>query len=94
MSLSRPPSRSWGWARTRTRTCSRPYSIISTTRPGVFRHEWQPGDLVVWDNRLLQHARGTVDLEGPARTLRKVVGPMSLSAAERVKPKFSKVSGT
>jgi alpha-ketoglutarate-dependent taurine dioxygenase len=62
--------------------------------PGVLRHEWQEGDLVVWDNRLLQHARGTVDLEGPARTLRKVVGPMFLSEAERVRPTFSKVSGT
>lgn len=60
--------------------------------PGVLRHEWQEGDLVVWDNRLLQHARGTVDLEGPARTLRKVVGPMFLSEAERIRPTFSKVS--
>jgi taurine dioxygenase len=60
--------------------------------PGVLRHDWQQGDLVVWDNRLLQHARGTVDLEGPARTLRKVVGPMFLSEADRVRPTFSKVA--
>ena len=60
--------------------------------PGVLRHEWQQGDLVVWDNRLLQHARGTVDLEGPARTLRKVVGPMFFSEADRVRPTFSKVA--
>jgi len=58
----------------------------------VVQHDWRAGDLVVWDNLATQHARGTVDLEGPARTLRKVVGPVFLSEAERTKPTFSKVA--
>jgi taurine dioxygenase len=36
----------------------------------VYEHHWQPGDLVVWDNLALQHARGSVG-EG-ARTLQRV----------------------
>jgi taurine dioxygenase len=59
----------------------------------VVQHDWRDGDLVVWDNLAVQHARGTVDLEGPARTLRKVVGPLSLSPSEMARPKFSKVAG-
>jgi alpha-ketoglutarate-dependent taurine dioxygenase len=59
----------------------------------VLRHEWREGDLVVWDNLAVQHARGIVDLEGPERTLRKVFGPMTLTDAERGQiPTFSKVS--
>ncbi len=36
----------------------------------VYEHRWQAGDLVVWDNLALQHARGAVG-EG-ARTLQRV----------------------
>jgi taurine dioxygenase len=36
----------------------------------VYEHQWRPGDLVVWDNMALQHARGSVG-EG-ARTLQRV----------------------
>jgi alpha-ketoglutarate-dependent taurine dioxygenase len=39
-------------------------------------HEWREGDLVVFDNIALQHSRGRVVKEGPARTLRKVASPM------------------
>jgi taurine dioxygenase len=59
----------------------------------VLQHDWQEGDLVVWDNLAAQHARGIVDLEGPARTLRKVVGPLFLTEAEMARPTFSKVAG-
>jgi len=38
--------------------------------------EWQPRDLVVWDNLAVQHARPNVRADGPARTLRKVASPM------------------
>jgi taurine dioxygenase len=58
----------------------------------VLRHDWRKGDLVVWDNLAAQHARGTVSLEGPARTLRKVVGPLRLTEAEMRGPTFSKVA--
>jgi alpha-ketoglutarate-dependent taurine dioxygenase len=58
----------------------------------VLQHDWRQGDLVVWDNLAVQHARSTVDLEGPARTLRKVVGPFSPSVAATKMPVFSKVA--
>jgi len=37
----------------------------------AYRHAWQPGDLIVWDNRALQHARDAV-APGTRRTLRRV----------------------
>lgn len=38
----------------------------------VHEHRWSDGDLVVWDNLVLQHARGKLDVTTP-RTLRRVV---------------------
>jgi alpha-ketoglutarate-dependent taurine dioxygenase len=59
----------------------------------VIEHHWEQGDLVVWDNVAVQHARGVVDLEGPERTLRKVFGPMTLTDREKGHlPTFSKVA--
>jgi alpha-ketoglutarate-dependent taurine dioxygenase len=42
----------------------------------IFEHPWRKGDLVIWDNLALQHARPNVKSEGPARTLRKTFAPM------------------
>jgi taurine dioxygenase len=42
----------------------------------VFEHHWRKGDLVLWDNLALQHARPNVTAAGPARTLRKTFAPM------------------
>ncbi|HEY6533440.1 MAG TPA: TauD/TfdA family dioxygenase [Acidimicrobiales bacterium] len=59
----------------------------------VLEHHWREGDLVIWDNLAVQHGRGTVDLNGAERTLRKVFGPMTLTEAERGQlPTFSKVA--
>jgi len=41
----------------------------------VLEHRWQQGDLVVWDNQTMQHARPNVTLNAPARTLRKSIAP-------------------
>jgi alpha-ketoglutarate-dependent taurine dioxygenase len=60
----------------------------------VIRHDWRTGDLVIWDNEAVQHARGNVNLDGPERTLRKVTGPLDLSASEKKRPTYSKVSGS
>lgn len=37
----------------------------------VYRHEWRPGDLVIWDNMAVQHAR-TAQAPGVRRKLRRV----------------------
>jgi taurine dioxygenase len=37
----------------------------------IYRHQWQPGDLVIWDNRALQHARMNFD-RSMKRTIRRV----------------------
>lgn len=37
----------------------------------VLEHRWRPGDVVLWDNRALQHARADFD-PAEARTLRRV----------------------
>ena len=39
-------------------------------------HPWRNGDLIVWDNIAIQHARQNVRTDGPARTLRKVATPI------------------
>ena len=37
----------------------------------VLEHHWRPGDVVLWDNRALQHARADFDPD-QARSLRRV----------------------
>jgi taurine dioxygenase len=59
----------------------------------VYSHEWQEGDLVVWDNIAVQHARDKVVLDGPERTLRKVTGPVNIDPDELVLPLYSKIAG-
>jgi taurine dioxygenase len=52
----------------------------------VMVHHWQPGDLLVWDNHALQHARPDVGVDEP-RTLRRVcvgVAPDLSIFAERL----------
>jgi alpha-ketoglutarate-dependent taurine dioxygenase len=39
----------------------------------IYRHQWRPGDLVFWDNYLVQHARAPYDEAVERRTLRRCV---------------------
>jgi taurine dioxygenase len=39
----------------------------------TYVHDWEVGDLIIWDNVALQHSRKPVPEDGP-RTLRRVVG--------------------
>jgi alpha-ketoglutarate-dependent taurine dioxygenase len=41
----------------------------------VFTYNWRQGDLVVWDNLTIQHARPDLRADAPARTLRKTLVP-------------------
>jgi alpha-ketoglutarate-dependent taurine dioxygenase len=59
----------------------------------ILEHQWRTGDLVVWDNIAAQHGRGTVALDGPERTLRKVSGPFNLDPDEVNMPVFQKAAG-
>jgi alpha-ketoglutarate-dependent taurine dioxygenase len=58
----------------------------------VVEHHWKPGDLVVFDNLAVQHARGNVELDGAVRTLRKVIAPIPTIDAER--PRFARAGSS
>jgi taurine dioxygenase len=58
----------------------------------VYEHTWQDGDMLVFDNIALQHARGNVELNGPKRTLRKVIAPVPKVDMEA--PTFEQTSAT
>jgi taurine dioxygenase len=58
----------------------------------ILEHDWHQNDLVIWDNQAVQHARKTVALDGPTRTLRKVTGPPTVALDTVPQPTFSKVS--
>jgi taurine dioxygenase len=55
----------------------------------VYEHTWQDGDLLIFDNIALQHARSNVELNGPKRTLRKVIAPIPRVRMQT--PTFEKV---
>jgi len=59
----------------------------------VYAHEWRQGDLVIWDNVTLQHARPNVSFKGSPRVLRKTMTPHPTSEqsglTEDKAPKFS-----
>jgi taurine dioxygenase len=54
----------------------------------VYEHTWEKGDLLVFDNIAMQHARSNVELNGPKRTLRKVIAPVP--KVEMEAPAFEK----
>lgn len=42
----------------------------------ILEFDWHEGDLVIWDNFSVHHSRPRVDVDGPARTLRKIGLPI------------------
>ncbi len=54
-------------------------------------HQWHNGDLVVWDNLAIQHARSNVTPDGPTRTLRKVASPVPQLSPEQ-RPRYRAAS--
>ncbi len=57
----------------------------------IFEHDWRQGDLVAWDNLAIQHARKTVETDGPVRTLRKVISPIPSLAGIAETPRYADV---
>ena len=58
----------------------------------TYAHEWQQGDLVIWDNLAVQHGRADVSTEGPARTLRKIFAPKMRVAVTPETPVFTRTA--
>jgi taurine dioxygenase len=59
----------------------------------LWEQDWHVGDLIMWDNFAVQHARSNVTIEGPVRTLRKVIAPRPWMAKRPEPPRFNKVGG-
>jgi alpha-ketoglutarate-dependent taurine dioxygenase len=57
-------------------------------RANQWNHSWRNGDLIVWDNIAIQHARQNVRTDGPARTLRKVATPIPRLSLDQL-PSYS-----
>jgi taurine dioxygenase len=47
---------------------------MTTTPHVVYRHDWQPGDMVVWDNRCLMHSVSEYNYEGQRRLMHQITG--------------------
>jgi taurine dioxygenase len=47
---------------------------MTTTPHVVYRHDWQPGDLVLWDNRCLMHSVSEYNYEGYRRLMHQITG--------------------
>jgi taurine dioxygenase len=60
----------------------------------LLEHDWQEGDLVVWDNLACQHARPDVKLESAVRTLRKVGWPLPPLAQKQAVGSYRRIEAT
>jgi taurine dioxygenase len=62
-----------GWDRDESDAVRSEIHRLTYADRNTYVHNWEVGDLVVWDNVALQHSRKPVPEDGP-RTLRRVVG--------------------
>jgi taurine dioxygenase len=62
-----------GWDQTDSEAVRAEIQRHTYAEGNVYVHDWQVGDLLLWDNVGLQHGRRPVPDDGP-RTLRRVVG--------------------
>ena len=62
-----------GMADAEARAFIRELTEHATQPPFVYRHEWQMGDLVIWDNGFTLHRRGVLDPERPRLLKRTTV---------------------
>jgi len=63
------------------------FQHLYASEENVFAHQWRKGDLVLWDNLTLQHARPNLEHEGPARTLRKTYAPPASAKSMANRPR-------
>jgi taurine dioxygenase len=57
----------------------------------VYEHVWRERDLVLWDNIGVQHARPGLELDGPARSLRKVGVPRPVGTDMMKRPGYQQI---
>jgi len=57
----------------------------------VLEHRWRQGDLVIWDNYTVQHARPNLQMGGAARVLRKTMTPHPGVQEHASRPVFATV---
>jgi hypothetical protein len=60
----------------------------------VLEHDWQAGDLVLWDNLACQHARPDVKLESSVRTLRKIGWPLPPMAQKQAVGAYRRIEAS
>ena len=60
----------------------------------VLEHDWQEGDLVLWDNLACQHARPDVKLESSVRTLRKIGWPLPPMAQKQAVGAYRRIGAS
>ncbi len=58
-----------GWTTTRASPSSNQLVERIVNPDFVYAHEWEQGDLVIWDNRALLHAATPYDMEGDRRLI-------------------------
>ena len=53
----------------------------------IYRHKWQPGDLVIWDNRMMMHTATEYDMAQHRRTMYRtlVIGERPIGWSDRDK---------
>ena len=67
------------------RSCCR-CSITSRRPEFVYAHSWTPGDLVIWDNRTVNHARNDFPAEEDRLLRRYTVSEPGQAAPGDVRP--------
>jgi alpha-ketoglutarate-dependent 2,4-dichlorophenoxyacetate dioxygenase len=72
-----------GWDVPESRVLLNDLIELATQREFVYRHSWQPGDLVMWDNRCTMHRVRAYEEKAHRRELRRVMVQDTTLALER-----------
>ena len=53
---------------------TRPIFLLLTAAPRVYRHRWQVGELLIWDNRCMMHSPTEYTYADDRRLMQRVIG--------------------